>query len=360
MFVWKKIGLIIGMGLTTFSVKAMDSWSKNFSLNVDDHTMSIDSDKQSFKLLETLYTLDEKVFYLSVSLIFVILILLIVLLRSTNRKRVNKILSKKNQEIEIHQRKVLDSISYAKSIQESFLNKKTDLIQYFPESSLFFRPKDLVSGDLFISHKKGHLKIIASIDCTGHGVPGAFMSIIAHECIKKAIDKADVLDTGTLLYDIHNLVIETLGSNINGELIKEGMDMSLCLIDEIQREIHFSGAKNSIMIKSNNELLEYHGDPISIGGMYSHLLAKTQKTKFNSHKIEFKKGDFLYLYTDGIIDQFGGANGKKLNKTGFRQMLLGYSGGVTNLDVYISEFLEKWMQGKDQIDDMLLIAIELD
>ena len=299
----------------------------------------------------------QKIFFITI-LVFVITVLLFVVFRSRNRKRVNRILHKKNSEIESHRRKVMDSIKYARTIQDSFLNKKEVLSRNFPFSSVYYNAKDVVSGDLFWVGEKHGKKIIAAIDCTGHGVPGAFMSLIAHECLKKTIEKAKSLDPADLLLSLHRLVVETLGGHLDEGFSKEGMDMSLCVVDELSREILFAGAKNSILIKHKNELIELKGDPVSIGGLYSKVL-KFNSQPFSTKKYAYQEGSEIFMFTDGILDQFGGEEGKKLNKSGFKKLIAAYNGRIEVMDHYVQDFMEKWMGDREQLDDMLLLSLKI-
>ena len=289
---------------------------------------------------------------------FVLLVALIVLmLRSSSRKRINKILLKKNSEIDGHRRRVMASIQYAKTIQDSLLNNQEVLNKVFPFSSVYFRAKDVVSGDMFWVGEKKHKKIIAAVDCTGHGVPGAFMSLIANESINNAINNSKNLDPGKLIIDIHKNLMEALESS-EGKNSKEGMDMSICVIDEIKREIEYAGAKNSIFIKRKNEITELKAAPISIGGMYSEVMER-HAMPFPTHKMSYNHGSEIFLFTDGILDQFGGEEGKKLNKSGFKKLLAAYSGRIEVMDHYVTDFMDKWMGENEQLDDMLLLGVRL-
>ena len=283
--------------------------------------------------------------------------LVLFMFRSSSRKRMNKILVKKNTEIDGHRRRVLASIQYAKTIQDSLLNNKEVLNQVFPFSSVYFRAKDVVSGDMFWVGEKNHKKIIAAVDCTGHGVPGAFMSLIANESINTAIKNSNSLDPGKLIVKIHDNLMEALDRS-EGENTKEGMDISICVIDELKREIEYAGAKNSVFIKHRNELTELKAAPLSIGGMYSEFM-KRQNIPFPTHKVSYKLGSEIFLFTDGILDQFGGEDGKKLNKSGFKKLIAAYNGRVEVMDHYVTDFMDKWMGENEQLDDMLLLSVRL-
>ncbi len=250
-------------------------------------------------------------------------------------------------------RNLTDSIDYAKRIQQSFMTAPKNITRLFPDAFILYKPKDKVSGDFFWFKNFGDKRLIAAVDCTGHGVPGAFVSMVGNH----------VLNTVTKLYSkpseildiLHVQSSELLRSGLEeDQRMMDGMDIALCLIDVNTYEIEFSGAYNSLYIIRNGELIELKADRFSIGSDQAY------ENNYTNHTFQLQEGDRLYLFSDGYADQFGGPKGKKYLVKRFRQKLL----EICNYDMqtqkhFLEEEFLRWKGAKEQTDDILLIGIQM-
>lgn len=258
-------------------------------------------------------------------------------------------------EITYKNRQILDSINYAHRIQDSLIPKKSDLQEIFPNSFCFLQPKDIVSGDFFWCYRKENVKYISVIDCTGHGVPGALLSIVANQIIKKAVVDEDYTETSQILNYI-NFKVDQKFRSPNPEFnINDGMDMALCKIDEAKQQISFSGANRPAWIISNGEIAEYNGTKKSIG--LSDLQNSNQN--FDQTIITYNSGDILYLFSDGYYSQFGGERQKKLNKEGFRKLIQSTSSDIFQQEENLNSHFSAWKGGLEQVDDVCVVGIQL-
>jgi serine phosphatase RsbU (regulator of sigma subunit) len=295
------------------------------------------------------------------NIIFAIVIaaILIVALLSISfllkQKKSNKLLNLQNEEIKEQRHKIISSINYAKKIQNSILTPEREIRKILPSSFVFFKPKDIVSGDFYWFSKQGNKIIMAAIDCTGHGVPGAFMSLIANSKLNKVINELRITDPSEMLNKLHSEIVNSLHQNNEHENAQDGMDMSICIIDPDNKKIEFAGAHNSMMLVNGSDITEIKADSLSIGGrLYG-------DSSFNSKTLDYTPGDKLFLYTDGYIDQFGGEQNKKLNKKRFKNLLLEVSEhSPEDAKNHLEEYLNNWMGSTPQLDDVLLIGTRLD
>jgi serine phosphatase RsbU (regulator of sigma subunit)/CheY-like chemotaxis protein len=278
-----------------------------------------------------------------------------------NQTLEEKVVSRTNElneslnEITYKNRQILDSINYAHRIQDSLIPKKSDLKEIFPNSFCFLQPKDIVSGDFFWCHQNEKLKYISVIDCTGHGVPGALLSIVANQIIKKAVVDEKYTETSQILNYI-NFKVDHKFRSPNPEFnINDGMDMVFCIIDKKKQQITFSGANRPAWIVSNGEITEYNGTKKSIG--LSDLQNSNQN--FDQSVISYKKGDILYLFSDGYYSQFGGERQKKLNKEGFRKLIRSTSSDIFQQEEKLNTHFSTWKGRLEQVDDVCVVGIEL-
>jgi serine phosphatase RsbU (regulator of sigma subunit)/FixJ family two-component response regulator len=264
-------------------------------------------------------------------------------------------LNKSLNEITYKNQQILDSINYAHRIQNSLIPKKSDLFEIFPNSFCFLQPKDIVSGDFFWCHQNENLKYISVIDCTGHGVPGALLSIVANQIIKKAVVEKQYTETSQILNFI-NFKVEDKFRFSNPEFnINDGMDMAFCIIDEVKQQITFSGANRPAWIVNEGEIIEFNGTKKSIG--LSDF--QTSNQNFDQLIINYKKGDVLYLFSDGYYSQFGGERQKKLNKEAFRRLILSTSSDIRKQEEKLKSHFSNWKKNLEQVDDVCVIGISL-
>jgi PAS domain S-box-containing protein len=257
-----------------------------------------------------------------------------------------------SDELYHHNLDLKDSIEYAKRIQESTLPDVKSLQQSFTHGFVLFLPRDIVSGDFYWYYKRGNLSYFAAIDCTGHGVPGALMSMIANELMNQAIIQEKLTDPGEILSSLNKLMIRTLRQK-EGSRMRDGMDLSLIVLNQDSGSLNFSGALSSMYIAYKNDIAFYPGSRHSVGG---HL--EDVKKTFDTTQIDLQKGSTIYLYTDGYIDQFGGPEGKKLMKRRFAAFLE----SIQNLPLgeqknALLEKFNEWKGTLNQVDDVLVAGL---
>ena len=265
---------------------------------------------------------------------------------------------RQKEEIEIKNKHITDSIRYAKRIQNAILPPDNYVKQLLPKSFILYRPKDIVSGDFYWMTKKNNLVIYAAVDCTGHGVPGAFMSIVGNNQLNYAVDVKKAREAGTILNELNQGVIETLrekgNENISG--VKDGMDLALCVIDYKNMKVQFAGANNPLCLVRDGELTQIKGDRMAIGGNFEEDLPK-----FTNHEIELQKGDILYTFSDGYPDQFGGHDGRKFMLKKFRELLLEiHKKPIEEQEKILNDRLEEWRGKEEQVDDILVIGVKIE
>jgi serine phosphatase RsbU (regulator of sigma subunit)/F0F1-type ATP synthase assembly protein I len=261
----------------------------------------------------------------------------------------------KTKELEILFKQVTDSIHYAKRIQEAILPPNNLVKQILPESFVLYKPKDIVSGDFYWIDKKGDWSYFAAVDCTGHGVPGAFMSIVGYNLLKDILKNTDSIEPSIIMDKMNDGVANTLHTNTtSGKQTKDGMDMTLCALNYKTLELQFSGAFNPLYIVRNNELIQYKADKFPVGMFIGEKLA------FTNHTIQLQKGDSIYIFSDGYADQFGGPKGKKFMAGNFRQLLLDVSKlPIERQKTTLNQTIEEWRGNLEQVDDMLIIGVQV-
>lgn len=249
------------------------------------------------------------------------------------------------------------SINYASRIQQTVLPEKELFHQYLPEHFLFFKPRDIVSGDFYWIFKKKNKIILAACDCTGHGVPGAFMSMIGLEQLLEIVDIKATVTADGILNKLHQGIQTILKQDKT--TTQDGMDVSLCVIDLEAQVLEFAGAKNPLLYVQNGEFHLIRGDRFPIGG----VIGPKERT-FTKHVIDLsladERGTMFYLYSDGFQDQFGGEEGKKLKSRPFREILSTcYDQPMSDQKAHLDRFLTAWMKEEKQLDDILVIGARI-
>ena len=304
---------------------------------------------------------EKNLFYISCSL-FIFLILFVLVLRSWRKtKSQNKIIENQKTDIENQKanleeshKEITDSINYAKNIQDALMTSVVYLKDVLPESFIFLKPKDVVSGDYYWVHKTNEDEVFFTVaDCTGHGVPGAFMSMIGTSLLNEIIIEKEIKDTDKILYEMRAQIIKSLGQEQEGAQ-KDGMDISLCKLNMKNKTVEFSGAHNSLVHIRGEELKTYRGDHQPVG------LLLGDKKPFTKHKVKLKKNDMLYIYSDGYQDQFGGEKGKKYMAAKFKNQLLKISKKTEDqqLSLLDKEF-SSWIKDYEQVDDVCVMGVRI-
>lgn len=249
-----------------------------------------------------------------------------------------------------------ESIKTAQRIQQSFLPPDADINQYLPEHFVLYLPKDIVSGDFYWFHVKYDKIYLAAVDCTGHGVAGAFMSIIGGNLLKQIVIENPTYNAAEILQQLSSELIITLHQDSEDAISNDGMDMSLCIIDRDENIIHFAGANNPLYIIRNKEIVQIPCDKRSIG-----LQKNPKPFVFNNHVLEILPGDKYYLFSDGFASQFGGLYGEeKLKFNRFREILLKTSSLSFPLQkTTIYNDLKLWQKSTEQTDDIMLIGFSV-
>ncbi|MFO7754957.1 MAG: SpoIIE family protein phosphatase [Bacteroidales bacterium] len=261
-------------------------------------------------------------------------------------------IERQRRELELKNRNITDSIVYASYMQQALLPSEDYFYSIIPDSFIFFKPKDIVSGDFYWITKKDNKIFVVAADCTGHGVPGALMSMIGVELLNKLILDQGIQQPSEILEIMGKGIARTFSSatDDSNALLKDGMDIGLCAIDEQKAEIQYSGAFFPMYIIRDNKLIEIKGDRISLG--VPGEISFTNKTQ----KIE--PGDIIYLFSDGYADQFGGPANKKFMYRRFRHLLLTiHKFPVDEQKAIINESIESWSKGVEQVDDMIVIGM---
>jgi serine phosphatase RsbU (regulator of sigma subunit)/HAMP domain-containing protein len=243
------------------------------------------------------------------------------------------------------------SIDYAQRLQETILPGTEAIREVFPDHFIFFRPKATVSGDFYWFANKGKKRMVAAADCTGHGVPGAFMSLVGHNALNQATKVYN--KPSQVLNAVNRLSAQALRAHEN-HLVKDGMDIALVSIDTESMELEFSGAQNPAYIMRSGELIELEGDAFSIGSYVN------GEREFTHKNFTLQSGDCIYVFSDGYADQFGGPQGKKFMRKQFRQMLVEIASlDMANQREEITRRFDQWKGEGEQLDDVLVIGVRV-
>ncbi len=264
-------------------------------------------------------------------------------------------LEKQRLQIEEYFVQVTDSIKYAQKIQEAILPPDHYVKRMLPDSFILYRPKDIVSGDFYWLGEADNKVFFAAVDCTGHGVPGAFMSIVGYNQLKQAIITTKGSNPAEILDHLNRGVSETLHQKDANSTNKDGMDIAICSINYSNLELEYAGAFNPLYLLRNEEIIQVKGNKFPIGSFVDE-----EPSNFTNNKIQLEKGDQVYVFSDGFPDQFGGPRGKKFMYKRFRELLAANG----NLDMAaqkeeLKKSLFDWMKDEEQVDDILVIGVRV-
>jgi len=264
-------------------------------------------------------------------------------------------IEKQKEEIEEQKKHIMDSIHYARRIQNAILPSFNVIDTHLKNYFIFYLPKDIVSGDFYWMYEADGLFMMAAVDCTGHGVPGAFMSIVGFNQLNHAVNVKKARKASTILDELNLGVISTLNENKSDNSIKDGMDMALCIFDFAARKVEFAGANNPLILIRDNTVIKYKGDRFPIGAFEG-----SKPQLFKNNEIDLMEGDCLYLSSDGFADQFGGPDNKKFMFRRFEELLLEIHSQPMNVQKeLLNKRLYEWMGVNDQVDDILVIGIRV-
>jgi serine phosphatase RsbU (regulator of sigma subunit) len=306
------------------------------------------------------FTYQAHSFFIFTSLLGLVVFLLIVV-QTRTLARTRKLLREKQQafefiefqkaELELKGKDITDSLIYAQRIQEALLPSEDYFRNHFTESFIFFKPKNIVSGDFYwIGEKNGKIFIVAA-DCTGHGVPGALMSMIGLKLIEKSINEDNLEVPSAILSVMNNGLEKTFSREKNiGTIIRDGMDIGICIIDRDRYKMQYAGAFFPLYLIRNDSLIETMADKIIIG-------MNPEGLPYTDHEIEIREDDIFYIFSDGYVDQFGGSENKKFMYRRFRYLLTTINTfPVNDQKSILEENIKTWMGQNEQVDDMMVIG----
>lgn len=259
----------------------------------------------------------------------------------------------KDRTAQLHERnqEITDSIAYAQRIQNAVLPPFSLVKEHFEDSFILYKPRDIVSGDFYWFEKKGDVLLIAAADCTGHGVPGAMLSVVCSNALYRSVNEFGLTVPGSILDKARELVLESLAKS--GEGINDGMDISLCAVNTVSGKVTWSGANNNLWYLRNNALCEVKAHKQAIG-------LTNAPSPFPTHEIPIGKGDIFYLVTDGFADQFGGDKGKKFKRRQLEALL--HATGSMPLATQqrtLEHVFTNWKGDLEQVDDVTIVGIRL-
>ena len=310
---------------------------------------------------------NEYWFYFVEILLFILLIFLFISLRIKNLKKKQVLLEKKvsrrteqlnneKKKVQSKNKEILSSINYAKKIQEAILPKKHYLDKFFNDFFVFYQPKDIVGGDFYWYKNFGNIGVIAAVDCTGHGVPGGFMSMMGSLLLDKIVSE-NQSDCSKILKTLNDEIIRVLDQYEGGE-IQDGMDLALCVINKTERELFFSGARNGIILITNNSINRFDADIIPVGGAFSKKGKRIQR-KYKQHKIKLEKDTSVFMFSDGFYDQLGGNKMTSFGMNNFEELLLKTNNMKSKKKEFLLNEFNNWRGDFPQIDDLLVIGFKV-
>jgi serine phosphatase RsbU (regulator of sigma subunit)/Tfp pilus assembly protein PilF len=264
------------------------------------------------------------------------------------------IAEEQRDQIATQKREITDSINYAQRIQNAVLPSVTTIEKLLPEHFILFRPKDIVSGDFYWTAHKDDKIVFAVSDCTGHGVPGGFMSMLGISFLNEIVSKDIKLEANYILNELREFIIQSLHQTGKDDEAKDGMDIALCIFDKTKNELQYAGANNPMYLIRNGELEIHKANKMPIG------IHTMDNKPFQNNSLQAQKGDIIYLFSDGYIDQFGGPNQKKFSSKQFRKLLLdNHKNNLKEQKLAIEVELDNWMKETEQIDDICVMGIKL-
>jgi len=294
--------------------------------------------------------------YALIIIIILIVFFFLFLYRSfRQKKKANVLLNNQKLLIEEKNKDITNSIKYAKRIQESILPVDNIVQNTLNDAFVLFRPKDIVSGDFYWLEKVDNTILFAVVDCTGHGVPGAFISIIGYNGLNRAVNEFKLRKPSKILEKLNEIVNETIKQTYEDSTIRDGMDIALCSVNLDTLKLEYAGANNPLYIISNNEVVEYKASKRPIG----HFVG-VDFHDFVNHEIEIQKDDMIYIFSDGYADQFGGPKNKKFKYSQLKTILkeIHKETSEKQKDI-LNEIIDKWMIDVEQIDDICILGVRV-
>lgn len=298
----------------------------------------------------------QQTYYLIGGLALILIFGLVMLNRYRLTRRQNRLIAKQKEQAE-HQKELIqeaheeikDSIVYAKRIQTAILPPDKIVKAYLPDSFVFYQPKDVVAGDFYWMEKVGNQILFAAADCTGHGVPGAMVSVVCNGALNRSVREFALTDPGQILDKAREIVVQEFEKS--EEDVKDGMDIALCALDGLK--LKYAGANNPLWILRGNEIIEIKADKQPIG-KYAY------SQPFQTHEIDLQKGDIIYVFSDGYVDQFGGEKGKKFKAKSLRDLLLDIKDlSLSEQAQRLESNLTAWRGDIELVDDICILGVRV-
>jgi serine phosphatase RsbU (regulator of sigma subunit) len=286
-------------------------------------------------------------------LILLSLLAVVLIKRNREKQRANEVITEQHLHLEEKNREILDSIQYARRLQNAMLPPKQLVKEWLPDSFSLYKPKDIIAGDFYWLEVIDSVVYFAAADCTGHGVPGAMVSVVCSTALNKALLEEGLREPALILNRTREVVIEHFQKG--EDQVKDGMDISLCALNTKNNAMQWAGAYNPLWIvrSETKEVEVVNGDRQPVAGW-------AELNPFTNHQLELSKGDTVYLFSDGYSDQFGGANGKKLKSRKFMELLLSIQDRpMSEHRQILDEAFEKWRGDMEQIDDVCVIGVRV-
>jgi len=316
------------------------------------------SDRMTAVLINSPLSSSPFIFFSS---LLILIVFLLVLTQTRTLIKTRKLLTEKEQafklielqkfELELKDKDITDSLIYAQRIQEALLPSESYFRKHFSDSFILFKPKNIVSGDFYWIGEKGEKVFVVAADCTGHGVPGALMSMIGLKIIEKTINE-DNIEIPSMILEVMNKGLEKTFSrekNI-GTIIRDGMDIGLCVINRKRKKLQYAGAFLPLYLIREGNLVEISADKIIIG-------MNPEGLSYLDHEINLLDDDIFYIFSDGYVDQFGGSENKKFMYRRFRYLLMTiHNFPVNDQKAILEENIKTWMGNNEQVDDMMVIG----
>jgi len=263
-------------------------------------------------------------------------------------------IKKQHDIVRLQNKKIEDSILYAKRIQSAILPPNRFIQHLLSEHFIFYKPRDIVSGDFYWTKQVDDKIYIAAADCTGHGVPGALMSMLGITFLNEIINKNPNIHANEILNELRIHIISSLRQTVSSGESRDGLDIALCIVDHKKKVLEYAGANNPLYLIRDCELIETKADRMPIG------IHRRAKESFQNHVIELKKGDLIYIFSDGYVDQFGGEHGRKFLSSNFKELLIQNCSKPLNEQRYILEkSFDEWKGERKQLDDILIIGFKI-
>lgn len=293
----------------------------------------------------------QRIYFVCSQLLVFTVIFFIILSFRNHTEAYESELEEKNRIISLKNHEILDSIMYAKRLQDAIMPPREVIQKHLPESFILYKPKDIVAGDFYFAEQRDEYFFVAAADCTGHGVPGAFVSVVCSNALNRAVLELQLAEPGDILDKVTELVVDTFKKS--GQDVKDGMDISLCAINTATGTVKWAGANNPLWMVCEGEFQEIKATKQPVG-------KNDLNKQFTTHLLNLAKGTLLYLFTDGFADQFGGPQGKKFKYKQLAELILSAKGlSMKQQCERLESAFMNWKGNNEQVDDVCIIGLKL-